>query len=64
MRSIRRLAVHRRLADPRVARAVVHRRGGAAIFLVSPVSSCSSFRDPDRPITKDADAVLSPADGA
>jgi phosphatidylserine decarboxylase len=37
--------------------------GGAAIFLVLACFFLFFFRDPDRPITKDADAVLSPADG-
>ena len=36
---------------------------GAAIFLVLACFFLFFFRDPDRPITKDADAVLSPADG-
>jgi phosphatidylserine decarboxylase len=38
-------------------------RGGAAIFLVLSCFFLFFFRDPDRPITKDTDAVLSPADG-
>jgi phosphatidylserine decarboxylase len=37
--------------------------GGAAIFLVLACFFLFFFRDPDRPITKDTDAVLSPADG-
>src|SRR5690348_15471844 len=37
--------------------------GGAAIFLALACFFLFFFRDPDRPITKDADAVLSPADG-
>ena len=37
--------------------------GGAAFFLVLTCFFLFFFRDPDRPITKDADAVLSPADG-
>jgi phosphatidylserine decarboxylase len=37
--------------------------GGAAILLVLACFFLFFFRDPDRPITKDADAVLSPADG-
>jgi len=37
--------------------------GGAAIFLVLACFFLFFFRDPDRPITKDATAVLSPADG-
>ncbi|PYR66211.1 MAG: phosphatidylserine decarboxylase family protein [Acidobacteria bacterium] len=37
--------------------------GGAAIFVVLACFFLFFFRDPDRPITKDTDAVLSPADG-
>jgi phosphatidylserine decarboxylase len=37
--------------------------GGAAIFLVLACFFLFFFRDPERPITKDADAVVSPADG-
>jgi phosphatidylserine decarboxylase len=37
--------------------------GGVAIFLVLACFFLFFFRDPDRPITKDANAVLSPADG-
>jgi phosphatidylserine decarboxylase len=37
--------------------------GGAALFLVLACFFLFFFRDPDRPITTDADAVLSPADG-
>jgi phosphatidylserine decarboxylase len=37
--------------------------GGAAIFLVLACFFLFFFRDPDRPITGEADAVLSPADG-
>ena len=37
--------------------------GGAAIFLVLTCFFLFFFRDPNRPITKDTDAVLSPADG-
>lgn len=37
--------------------------GGAAILLVLACFFLFFFRDPERPITKDADAVLSPADG-
>jgi phosphatidylserine decarboxylase len=36
---------------------------GAAIFLVLACFFLFFFRDPDRPITRDTDAVLSPADG-
>ena len=36
---------------------------GAAIFLVLACFFLFFFRDPHRPITKDTDAVLSPADG-
>jgi len=36
---------------------------GAAIFLVLTCFFLFFFRDPDRPITRDTDAVLSPADG-
>ena len=36
---------------------------GAAVFLVLACFFLFFFRDPERPITKDADAVLSPADG-
>jgi phosphatidylserine decarboxylase len=38
-------------------------RGGAAIFLILTGFFLFFFRDPDRPITTDADAVLAPADG-
>jgi len=37
--------------------------GGAAIFLVLTCFFLFFFRDPERPITGEADAVLSPADG-
>ena len=37
--------------------------GGAAIFLVLACFFLFFFRDPERAITKDADAVVSPADG-
>jgi len=37
--------------------------GGAAIFLVLACFFLFFFRDPDRPITGEANAVLSPADG-
>jgi len=37
--------------------------GGAAIFLVLTGFFLFFFRDPERPITKDADALVSPADG-
>jgi len=37
--------------------------GGAAIFLVLTCFFLFFFRDPDRPITKNTNAVLSPADG-
>ena len=37
--------------------------GGAAIFLVLACFFLFFFRDPERTITKDPDAVLSPADG-
>jgi phosphatidylserine decarboxylase len=37
--------------------------GGAVIFLVLTCFFLFFFRDPDRPITKDTNAVLSPADG-
>jgi phosphatidylserine decarboxylase len=37
--------------------------GGGAIFLVLACFFLFFFRDPERPITKDADAVVSPADG-
>ena len=37
--------------------------GGALIFVVLACFFLFFFRDPDRPITKDTDAVLSPADG-
>ena len=37
--------------------------GGAAIFLVLACFFLFFFRDPERTITKDTDAVLSPADG-
>lgn len=37
--------------------------GGALIFLVLACFFLFFFRDPDRPITKEANAVLSPADG-
>jgi phosphatidylserine decarboxylase len=37
--------------------------GGAAVFLVLACFFLFFFRDPDRPITQDANAVLSPADG-
>jgi phosphatidylserine decarboxylase len=37
--------------------------GGALIFIVLACFFLFFFRDPDRPITKDTDAVLSPADG-
>lgn len=37
--------------------------GGALIFLVLACFFLFFFRDPERPITRDADAVLSPADG-
>ena len=38
-------------------------RGGAAIFLILTGFFLFFFRDPDRPITQDTDAVLAPADG-
>ena len=38
-------------------------RGGAAIFLVLACFFLFFFRDPERSITKDADVVISPADG-
>src|SRR5882672_974037 len=38
-------------------------RGGAAIFLVLACFLLFFFRDPERSITKDADVVISPADG-
>jgi len=37
--------------------------GGAVIFVVLACFFLFFFRDPDRPITNDTDAVLSPADG-
>jgi len=37
--------------------------GGAGIFLVLACFFLFFFRDPDRPITKESNAVLSPADG-
>ena len=37
--------------------------GSAAVFLVFTAFFLFFFRDPDRPVTKDADAVLAPADG-
>jgi phosphatidylserine decarboxylase len=37
--------------------------GGAAIFIIFTGFFLFFFRDPDRPITKDADALLAPADG-
>ena len=37
--------------------------GGATIFLVLTCFFLFFFRDPDRPITGEAGAVLSPADG-
>jgi phosphatidylserine decarboxylase len=37
--------------------------GGALIFIVLACFFLFFFRDPDRPITKETDAVLSPADG-
>jgi phosphatidylserine decarboxylase len=38
-------------------------RGAAVIFLIFSGLFLFFFRDPDRPITTDADAVLAPADG-
>src|SRR5215468_1028969 len=38
-------------------------RGAAAIFLILTALFLFFFRDPDRPITRDTDAVLAPADG-
>ena len=38
-------------------------RGGAAIFLILTALFLFFFRDPDRPITTETDAVLAPADG-
>ena len=38
-------------------------RGGAVFFLVLTGLFLFFFRDPDRPITSDTDAVLAPADG-
>ena len=38
-------------------------RGGAAIFLILACFFLFFFRDPERSITKDADVVISPADG-
>jgi len=38
-------------------------RGSAAVFLVLACFFLFFFRDPERAITKDADAVISPADG-
>ena len=37
--------------------------GGAVVFVVITCFFLFFFRDPDRPITKDANVVLSPADG-
>jgi phosphatidylserine decarboxylase len=37
--------------------------GGALIFVILACFFLFFFRDPDRPITKDTDVVLSPADG-
>ncbi len=38
-------------------------RGGAAVFIVLACFFLFFFRDPERSITKDADVVISPADG-